>query len=147
MEKGSTKTGRTGTQAVPLVPQRVGVRQSKGQCRDIVPLCGDLSLSFFYTCRGGGHHSLAQGTGPALLPPYLHAGWFHPLHEKRLVSPVNSSGTVVRSGTPYSSLRKTICLAFNTTLLLFEQRLFKLLLKYCAQTSIMAGIHRNNAPH
>ena len=39
-----------------------------------------------------------------------------------------------------------IPLALNTTPLLFDQGLFKLLLKYCAQTSIMAGIHTNNTP-
>lgn len=49
---------------------------------------------------------LPKERGPALLPPCSHAAWLHPLHEKRPVPPVNSSGAVVGSRTPQSSLRK-----------------------------------------
>lgn len=148
MEKGSSKTGRAGTQTVPLVPRRAGARQSKGQCGDIVPLCGDLSLSFLYTCGGRCHHSPAQGTWPCSAPSLFTCCLVASLAWEK-TSP--SSQFIWSSGELWDSIffseEDLICLALNTTLPLFHQRLFKLLLKYCPQTSIMAGIHRNNAPH
>lgn len=120
----------------------------KVQCGDIVPLCGDLSLSSFSTCRGRCHHSPAQGTWPCSAPSLLTCGLAVSLAREK-TSP--SSQFIWSSGELWNSIffseEDLICLALNTTLLLFDQRLFKLLLKYCAQTSIMAGIHRNNAPH
>lgn len=85
--------------------------QESGSQRDNVgTLC--LSVGIFHCpsstpAEVGVTTALPKERGPTLLPPCSHAAWLHPLHEKRPVPPVDSSGAVVRSGTPYSSLRKT----------------------------------------
>lgn len=63
MEKGIITRSWTGTSnsnltikgnSGPSCTSGPSGRQSQGRCWDNVPLCGDLSLSFFYTYRGAG---------------------------------------------------------------------------------------------
>jgi len=160
MKKGIPARGRTGTgSSNPTVKYNSDSscasgtsnrrRQSQGPCGDNVPLCGDPSPSFFHTYRGADATAALSGDrGLAPLPPCSLAARLHPPGAQERTSP--SSQFIWSSSEAWDSIflseEDLIKLALNTTPLLFDQGSFKLLLKYCAQTSITGGIHRSNTP-